>query len=84
MPPAALCDRHYQAIAGIIRAIAGLACAEVPNPERAAPTFVALRQGFALERSQPAPALDVHDVLRTLADWMRGLVGLAPAGTRQG
>lgn len=77
---AALFDRHYQAIAGIIRAIAGLAGAEVPNPERAAATFVALRQGLALERSQPAPALDAHDVQRTLSEWMRGLVGLPARG----
>jgi AcrR family transcriptional regulator len=77
----ALFDRHYQDVAVIIRAIADLAGAHVAEPARAAATFIALRQGLALDRSQPRPALDIADVQRTLADWMRGLVGLPARGT---
>ncbi len=76
---AALFARHYAAVAQVIEAIAASAGARVADPERAAAVFIALRQGFALERSQTAPAISADDVRRTLSAWMRNLLGLPAA-----
>jgi AcrR family transcriptional regulator len=73
---AELFARHYAEIADVIRAVAAKARKEVPEPEKAAAVFVALRQGVALERSQVEAALGAHDVRRALSSWMRNLVGL--------
>ena len=68
--------RHYDAVAEIITAIAAKAKAEVADPARSAAIFIALRQGMALERSQPEPAISADDVKSTLSRWMRELIGL--------
>jgi TetR/AcrR family transcriptional regulator, transcriptional repressor of aconitase len=71
---AELFARHYEQIGRIITAIAARGGATVADPLGAAATFVAVRQGLALERSQPAPALTEDQVREALAGWMRDLL----------
>lgn len=72
---AALYDRQYQGIAAIVRRLAETAGTEVDDPLAAAVSFVAFRQGLALDRSAPAPRLSEEAAQAALSRFIFALLG---------
>jgi TetR/AcrR family transcriptional regulator, transcriptional repressor of aconitase len=70
----ALFERQYDGIVKIIDAIAAQMDRSIPRAREAAITFVALRQGLALEQSLPNPGLTKSDVRDALRNWIHSLL----------
>jgi hypothetical protein len=68
--------RQYDGIANLIITTAALMGNSIPEPHDAAVTFVALRQGLALERNLPSPAHSEEAAQPALRQWIEASLGL--------
>ena len=71
---AALFAQHYTEVGRIIENVAQRAGVVVADPVAQAAVFVGLRQGLALELSQPTSALTQEEARRALIKWMQDLL----------